>query len=113
MQDIAELCERVILIDHGKLFFDGPLDAVLDRFATTKLLDVEFAAPCEADFARFGRVLERDGARVKLEVPRGQVAEVCRELLACGPVSDFSAQEIPIEEIIRQVFGEQQAIARR
>jgi ABC-2 type transport system ATP-binding protein len=113
MQDIAELCERVILIDHGKLFFDGPLDAVLDRFATTKLLEVEFATPCEADFARFGRVLERDGSRVKLEVPRAQVAEVCRELLACGTVSDFSVQEIPIEEIIRQVFGEQQAATAR
>jgi ABC-2 type transport system ATP-binding protein len=109
MQDIAELCERVILIDHGRLFFDGPLDAVLERFATTKLLDVEFAAACEADFARFGRVLEHEGGRVRLEVPRQRVAEVCRELLACGTVTDFSVQEIPIEEIIRQVFGEQQA----
>jgi ABC-type uncharacterized transport system ATPase subunit len=50
---------------------------------------------------------------VKLEVPRAQVAEVCRELLACGTVSDFSVQEIPIEEIIRQVFGEQQAATAR
>ncbi len=107
MQDIAELCERVILIDHGKLFFDGPLDAVLDRFATNEAAR-RGIRPRRARriFARFGRVLEREGARVKLEVPRGQVAEVCRELLACGPVSDFSAQEIPIEEIIRQVFGE-------
>jgi len=107
MQDIAELCERVILIDHGKLFFDGPLDSVLDRFATTKVLEVEFASPCEAEFARFGRVIEHEGSRIKLEVPRQQVAEVCRELLACGTVTDFSVQEIPIEEIIRQVFGEQ------
>jgi len=108
MQDIAELCERVILIDHGKLFFDGPLDAVLERFATTKLLDVEFASVCNADFSRLGRVLETDGARVRLEVPRAQVADVCRELLACGTVTDFSVQEIPIEEIIRQVFSAEQ-----
>jgi ABC-2 type transport system ATP-binding protein len=108
MQDIAELCERVILIDHGKLFFDGPLESVLDRFATTKLLDVEFASPCATDFSRLGRVLEHASTRVRLEVPRQQVADVCRELLACGPVTDFSVQEIPIEEIIRQVFGAQQ-----
>jgi len=108
MQDIAELCERVILIDHGKLFFDGPLDAVLERFATTKLLDVEFASVCRADFSQFGRVLETEGARVRLEVPRAQVADVCRELLACGTVTDFSVQEIPIEEIIRQVFSAEQ-----
>ncbi|MGH8048267.1 MAG: ABC transporter ATP-binding protein, partial [Chthoniobacterales bacterium] len=82
MQDIAELCERVILIDHGKIFFDGPLDSVLDRFAVTKLLEVEFASKCDADFARLGRVIEQEGSRIKLEVPRQQVAEVCRELLA-------------------------------
>lgn len=116
MQDIAELCERVILIDHGKLFFDGPLESVLDRFATTKILDVEFAARCDADFARLGRVVEQEGSRIRLEVPRQQVADTCRELLACGTVTDFSVQEIPIEEIIRQVFGEQRdkaAIAPR
>lgn len=112
MQDIAQLCERVILIDHGKLFFDGPLTAVLDRFATTKLLDVEFANACDADFSQLGRVLEHEGGRVRLEVPRQRVAEVCRELLSCGTVTDFSVQEIPIEEIIRQVFGERQAAAR-
>jgi ABC-2 type transport system ATP-binding protein len=94
MQDIAELCERVILIDHGKIFFDGPLESVLDRFATTKLLEVEFASQCDADFARLGRVVEQEGPRIKLEVPREQVADVCRELLACGTVKDFSVREM-------------------
>ncbi len=111
MQDIAELCERVILIDHGKLFFDGPLESVLDRFATTKILDVEFASRCDADFARLGRIVEQEGARIRLEVPRQQVADVCRELLACGTVTDFSVQEIPIEEIIRQAFGAQRELS--
>lgn len=109
MQDIAELCERVILIDHGHLFFDGPLDAVLDRFATTKLLDVEFSAPCEADFSGLGRTVERDPARIRLEVPRDRVADACRHLLAAGAVADLSVNEIPIEEIIREVFGRARA----
>ena len=107
MQDIEELCERVILIDHGKLFFDGPLESVLDRFATTKLLEVEFATKCDADFAKLGRIVEQEGPRIKLEVAREKVANVCRELLSCGTVKDFSVQEIPIEEVIRQVFGAQ------
>jgi len=106
MQDIAELCERVILIDHGKIFFDGPLESVLDQFATTKLVDVEFATACGADFSRFGRVVELDGSRLRIEVPRQQVAAVCRELLACGTVTDLSVQETPIEDIIRVVFDE-------
>src|SRR5438093_878510 len=38
MQDIEALCERVIIIDHGKIFYDGPLSSIIDRFATHKIL---------------------------------------------------------------------------
>src|SRR4051812_31373145 len=38
MQDIEELCDRVIIIDHGKIFFDGPLDAIIDRFSGYKIV---------------------------------------------------------------------------
>src|SRR5947209_5757281 len=38
MQDIEELCQRVIIIDGGRIFFDGPLSGIVDRFATHKVL---------------------------------------------------------------------------
>ncbi|MBV9049535.1 MAG: ATP-binding cassette domain-containing protein, partial [Solirubrobacterales bacterium] len=79
MQDIEELCERVIIIDHGRIFFDGPLSAIIDRFATHKVLGLSFAARVECDFAAFGEVVERTDLSVQLKVPRGKVAEVCRE----------------------------------
>lgn len=109
MQDIAELCERVILIDRGRLFFDGPFDTVLDRFATMKMIDVEFANACDGRFDEFGRIVEREGNRIRLEVPRNQVADACRKLLACGTVVDLSVNETPIEDIIRHVFGNAKA----
>jgi ABC-2 type transport system ATP-binding protein len=37
MGDIEALCKRVIIIDHGRIFFDGPLSAIIDRFATHKI----------------------------------------------------------------------------
>ena len=43
MQDIEELCQRVIIIDHGRIFFDGPLDDIIDRFAGYKILSLIFA----------------------------------------------------------------------
>ena len=43
MQDIEELCQRVIIIDHGRIFFDGPLSTIIDRFATHKVLGLTFA----------------------------------------------------------------------
>jgi ABC-2 type transport system ATP-binding protein len=107
MQDIEELCQRVIIIDRGRIFFDGPLDSIIDRFATHKILDLTFGVPTKADFASFGEVLEQTAQTVRLKVTRARVIETCRELLATCKVTDISVQEPPVEEVIRQLFGEQ------
>src|SRR5690349_6443733 len=41
MNDIQELCERVIIIDHGTIFFDGRLSEVVDRFADSKVITIQ------------------------------------------------------------------------
>lgn len=106
MQDIEELCARVIIIDHGRIHYDGPLAAIIDRFATHKLLSLVFESRAEGrEFGAFGEVTEQTPESVTLRVPRARVAEVCREVLARFPVSDINVQETPIEEVIRQVFG--------
>jgi ABC-2 type transport system ATP-binding protein len=108
MQDIEELCERVILIDHGKIFFDGSLDEVISRFTSTKIIEADFSAPLPADFTPPGTVLECHPLQIKIEVSRAEVPRACTALLAGGLVSDLSVQEVPIEEVIRRVFGKQQ-----
>src|SRR6201995_1890383 len=54
MQDIEELCERVIVIDHGKIFFDGPLSDIVDRFSGHKILRLTFEKAVQRDFSGFG-----------------------------------------------------------
>jgi len=109
MQDIEELCQRVIIIDHGKIFFDGPLEAIIDRFATHKILSLGFGDSATRDFREFGEVLEQDAQTVQLKVPRANVTDVCRQLLGRYQVTDINVQEIPVEEVIRQLFGEHAA----
>jgi ABC-2 type transport system ATP-binding protein len=109
MQDIEELCERVIIIDHGKLFFDGPLSAIIDRFATHKIVGLSFADGVVCDFAQVGEVLERTPGSVRLKVPRAKVAEACREVLSACRVTDLNVEELPVEDVIRQLFHEQAA----
>jgi ABC-2 type transport system ATP-binding protein len=106
MQDIEELCERVIVIDHGKIFFDGPLNEIIDRFSSTKLITLSFAEGAACDFARFGEVVEQTPMSVQLKVPRAEVTEVARQLLDSCKVNDINVQEVPVEEVIRQLFGE-------
>jgi ABC-2 type transport system ATP-binding protein len=105
MQDIEELCERVILIDRGRVMFDGPFDRIVEQFSGNKIVDAKFSAPTTADFGPLGSILERTPHSIKIEVPRGSVADVCRILLDRAPVADLTVAELPIEDVIRNFFG--------
>ncbi len=106
MQDIKELCHRVIIIDHGRIFFDGPLHSIIDRFSGYKILSLTFSEHPATDFTAFGEVIEQTPVSVQLKVPRAKVTETCRELLANCKVTDINVQELPVEDVIRQLFGE-------
>src|SRR6266446_2434329 len=101
-----EHCHRVLVIDHGKIFFDGPLDEIIDRFSGHKILSLTFDKQVTRDFSRFGEVIKQTPMSVQLKVPRAKVTETCRELLQACDVSDINVQEVPVEEVIRQLFGE-------
>ena len=107
MADIQELCERVIIIDHGKLFFDGKLNEIVDRFADFKLVTIQ----CEnagqhspEKLARYGEVTEKSDTAITFKVKRDRVIAVCKALLDEFSVSDIDIQEVPIEDVIRQIF---------
>src|SRR4051795_11461017 len=106
MQDIQELCNRVIIIDHGKIFFDGPLHSIIDRFSGSKIISLTFQTPSERDFSLLGEVIEQTPLSVQLKVPRAKVTETCRQVLAECAVVDINVQELPVEEVIRQLFGQ-------
>ncbi len=106
MQDIEELCHRVLVIDHGKIFFDGPLAAIVDRFSGYKILGLTFEKEGTRDLSAFGEITEQTPVSVQLKVPRAKVTETCRQLLEACDVSDINVQEVPVEDVIRQLFGE-------
>lgn len=106
MADIQELCRRVIIIDHGRIFFDGQLSDVVERFARFKLV----AFTCAQGFGGFdfhwaGEVVEASPVSVRLKVPRDKLTTVCREVVNRFELTDLNVQEIPVEDIIRQVFA--------
>ena len=105
-QDIEELCDRVIIIDHGKIFFDGPLNSIIDRFSGYKIISLTFQDSSARDFSALGEVIEQTPVSVQLKVPRAKVTETCRRVLEGCAVIDINVQELPVEEVIRQLFGE-------
>ena len=95
-----------MVIDHGKIFFDGPLAEIVDRFSGYKILSLTFEKAGTRDLSAFGEITEQTPVSVQLKVPRAKVTETCRQLLEACDVSDINVQEVPVEDVIRQLFGE-------
>lgn len=108
MEDIEALCQRVIIIDHGKISFDGRLGDVVDRFADFKLISIECddADGCTGEsLKKYGELVEKTPGSIKLKVKRDRVIPVCKALLDELPVRDIDIEEVPIEDVIRQIFA--------
>ena len=108
MADIQALCERVIIIDHGKIFFDGKLSEVVDRFADFKHITIQCEradASSSESLSKYGEVVEKSSGSIKLKVKRDRVIPACKALLDELPVRDIDIEEVPIEDVIRQIFA--------
>jgi ABC-2 type transport system ATP-binding protein len=105
MADVVALCRRVIVIHHGRIMFDGNLSALSDRFAAYKTIEVALADGM-ADLGSYGDVLERDGDRVKLRVPKTDTPRIAARLLSEQQVVDLTIEDPPIEDVIELVFAE-------
>lgn len=109
MGDVKELCERAIIIDHGKKIFDGKLQNIIDQYARNKILSLVFSRPVtEKELKKFGQIKEfdQDGTALTatLEVERKKAAKVAAQILEQLPVQDVNIEEPNIEAIIREVF---------
>ena len=107
MQDVQELCDRVIVIDHGTIIFDGTLESLSSRYSDTRRLRLQFSQNVEAgDLSRFGTVCETDEDSVTLSSPRDQTPQITAAVLAAFPVADIAIEEVSIDEVIRNLFAE-------
>jgi ABC-2 type transport system ATP-binding protein len=108
MADIQELCRRVIIIDHGRIFFDGQLTDVIERFARFKLVAFTCTRGFDGfNFGQAGEIVESSPITVKLKVPRDNLTSLCRDVMNRFELSDLSVQETPVEDVIRDVFASQ------
>lgn len=104
MADVEALCERVVIIDHGNILFDGDLTALVKRFSPHKTITVELING-RRDLSEFGEVVETNGAHVSLRVPKAETPRVASRLLANLPISDLTVSDPPIEGVIDEIFN--------
>jgi len=111
MKDIEALCDRVMVINHGRLIHDGPLRDILHRFAQHKLVTLQFRDGCMPDqLGAFGEVVELNPPKVTLRMAREWVAKHTSTLLESYEIDDIIIEEPPIEDVIGKVFEDADAL---
>jgi ABC-2 type transport system ATP-binding protein len=107
--DIEDLCKRSIIINQGRIVYDGDLQKVNAVFAQSKVIKLQLSVPVSQHvLATFGHVREQsDELTVTLEVPRIELKERSKAILDHLPVVDFNIEDIPVEEGIALLFQKQ------
>jgi ABC-2 type transport system ATP-binding protein len=106
MADVTALCKRIIVIDRGKLLYDGDFQALVERVAPHKIVRVKMQEPIErAVLERYGRIDTLDGVEGSLLVGRDETSRIAARLLSDLPIVDVTIEEPPVEEIIGELFS--------
>lgn len=106
MRDVEALCRRAIIINEGEIKHDGPIADIVDRFSSVKQIQLQSAGvDVPEDLPRYGKVLEQNPPRVKLEVPRTEIPKVLAALLDRFAIEDVVVEERPLEDAIAEMFA--------
>ena len=106
MANVEALCERVIVIHHGRILFDGRLAELARTFTAHKTIEVALENGM-SDLSAYGEVTHREGDVVTLRVPKADTARVTARLLAELEVLDLNVEDPPIEDVIELVFAQE------
>ena len=108
MADVTALCERIIIIHHGRIKYDGGLAELSRRIAPFKLITIALGAPCPCDLSRYGTPIpaDEDEGKQSVQVRAADVAAITTRMLADLPIHDLTIEDPPIESVIEQAFLE-------
>lgn len=114
MADVEALCQRVIVIHHGTLLYDGDLPGLVGTFSPHKTITLEIeqgdhgpldVAAIEGLLGPHGELVAHSTAGVTVRVPKAETARVTTHLLAMLPIADLTVEDPPIEDVIERVFS--------
>ncbi|MBN1262915.1 MAG: ATP-binding cassette domain-containing protein [Candidatus Pacebacteria bacterium] len=105
MDDVKELCQRVLIIDRGRLVFDGRLSEIISKYADHKIVSVVFSQEIDPKkLAKIGQVKSYHFPEATLSIKRETAPLAAAELLQHFPIADLTLEEEKIEDIIRELF---------
>jgi viologen exporter family transport system ATP-binding protein len=108
MADVTALCERIIIIHHGQLKYDGGISELSHRIAPYKLIGVALGEVRECDLSCYGTLVNTENGDGKqyIQVKADEVTTITAQILQDLPVHDLTIEDPPIEDVIERAFEE-------
>ena len=115
LTDIERLCSRLLILDRGRVIYDGGLDELKRRYGNERTLVVDLAEPLPALAIPGTRVVRVDGNRQWLRFPGEEVtaARVVAAVAEQAPLVDLALEEPEIEEVVRRIYVEGEVLPAR
>lgn len=109
LSDVEKLCKRVMILDQGRLLFDGALEAIKDRFGGVRHLVVDFDEDYSEVSVKGAQIGQRSGRRVRYHFERDTVSasELIGRISARFRIRDLEVRQPAIEETIRRIYEDQ------
>jgi len=109
LEDVEQLAEKVIIINHGKKVFDDSLQALKNVLGSKKIVSLTLTEPCTGDEIGGARIISRDndfGVSLEVDTEKQSITDFLRDLTACGDFRDISVKELPMDMIITRIYSE-------
>jgi ABC-2 type transport system ATP-binding protein len=105
MEDIRQLCKRVMIIDHGNIIYDGSYQNLTKKFAQDKTIEVNFAGKVKrSELKGMGEILDWEDNRVRISMPRKDSSKIITKLMNNFSVEDLSVHEKSMDDIVSDIF---------
>ncbi len=105
MDDVEELCPRVIIIQSGGIHYDGALAELIRRYVSHKEITLIFSKEIvRKKLEQFGELISVSSVGATFRVPRDEVKDSAKRLLDALPIIDIAIEEVPLEDVIRDIF---------
>lgn len=108
MEDISQLCKRIIIINLGRILYDGQLDGLIKKYAPYKLLNITFNnnGVKRREIEKYGLVDKFNQFNVTFKINRAKIKETAIAVLSSNlPVDDILIDEADIDDVIRKIFS--------
>ncbi len=108
MADIARLCERMLIIDRGRLLYDGGVGAIAERYGGERRLIVDLDEDVACPAVPGARLERREGPRLWLSFRREEIRapDLIARVAARYRIRDLTLEEPDIEQVVRRIYEE-------